>query len=83
MLRLEKVDPARNQRRYYAMSICPTLFGDWSVLREWGRLGHRGGQIRVEDHMDEAAAEAAMLRWKQQKERRGYVSVGVQLALPM
>ena len=82
LLRLIKVDPSRNQRRYYALSVNPTLFGTWSVSREWGRLGHRGGRIRTDEHADEPTAQAALEQLKRQKERRGYVSTGVQLALP-
>ena len=83
IVRLEKVDPARNQRRYYALSVCPTLFGEWSVLREWGRLGHAGGRVRMESHTSEHAAQAALSAWKQRKERRGYVSMGFQMELPL
>ena len=83
ILRLEKVDPARKQRRYYALSVCPTLFGEWSVLREWGRLGHQGGRIMLDSHPSEDAAQAALSAWKRQKERRGYVSRGVQMDLPL
>ena len=83
MIHLEKHDPARNQRRYYALALCPTLFGGWTVLREWGRLGSRGGRIRLDPHDSADAAEAALARLKRQKERRGYVSTGVQRALPL
>ena len=40
---LEKRDPARNMQRYYRVSVAPTLFGDWATVREWGRIGQRGG----------------------------------------
>lgn len=83
IIRLEKVDPKQNQRRYYALSACPTLFGEWSVLREWGRIGHRGGRTMVESHETEHAANAALSAWQRRKERRGYVSMGFQLELPL
>ena len=82
-IRLEKIDPKQNQRRYYALSACPTLFGEWSVLREWGRIGHRGGRTLVESYETEGAAQAALSAWKHQKERRGYVSLGEQMVLPL
>jgi predicted DNA-binding WGR domain protein len=44
---LRCIDPAKNKRRYYNMSIQPTLFGEWALIREWGRIG-RGGQIKTE-----------------------------------
>ncbi|MCP4781752.1 MAG: WGR domain-containing protein [Hyphomicrobium sp.] len=28
--------------RFYAMSVQPNLFGQWSLLREWGRIGSAG-----------------------------------------
>lgn len=43
---LTRVDASQNMARYYRMTVQPTLFGEWSVVREWGRLG-RGGQVRV------------------------------------
>ena len=39
---LERVDPARNMLRFYAIRISPTLFGEWAVVREWGRIGSPG-----------------------------------------
>jgi predicted DNA-binding WGR domain protein len=41
---IERVDPAQNMARYYALSIEPTLFGEASVLRRWGRASSRGQQ---------------------------------------
>ena len=39
---LEKIDPNLNMSRYYRLSIERTLFGEWSMVREWGRVGCRG-----------------------------------------
>ena len=33
--------------RYYVLAIEPSLFGDATLIREWGRIG-RPGQRRVE-----------------------------------
>jgi predicted DNA-binding WGR domain protein len=35
---LTRTDLARNIDRFYVVAIMPSLFGDWTVLREWGRL---------------------------------------------
>jgi len=43
-LRLEKIDPAQNHWRWYVLSVQPTLFDEWSLIREWGRLGNEGGE---------------------------------------
>ena len=44
---LHRCDPSCNMARYYVLSIEPSLFGDATLIREWGRLG-RLGQRRVE-----------------------------------
>lgn len=36
------IDPAQNKLRYYAMSVQPTLFGEWALVRQWGRIGSPG-----------------------------------------
>ncbi|MEM1364057.1 MAG: WGR domain-containing protein, partial [Pseudomonadota bacterium] len=34
-----------NKRRFYALSVQRTLFGEWALVREWGRIGV-GGRLR-------------------------------------
>nr|WP_305910372.1 WGR domain-containing protein [Methylomarinum sp. Ch1-1]MDP4523128.1 WGR domain-containing protein [Methylomarinum sp. Ch1-1] len=41
-LYLEKRDPDRNMQRFYAMHVTQTIFGDWALIREWGRIGSPG-----------------------------------------
>jgi predicted DNA-binding WGR domain protein len=36
---LHRCDPSCNMARYYVLSIEPSLFGDATLIREWGRLG--------------------------------------------
>jgi predicted DNA-binding WGR domain protein len=45
-LHLTCIDPAANKRRFYHLSIQPTLFGEWALVREWGRIGRGGGAER-------------------------------------
>lgn len=68
---LRRTDPAANMARFYLMSVQPTLFGEWELVREWGRIG-AGGQVMriVYPTLDEAAA-ALMGLWRK-KFRRGY-----------
>ena len=66
-----KIAPEQNQYRYYAMTVMPTLFGDWSLVREWGRIG-RAGRRYIEHHPTEQAAIVSLLKWKQAKAHRGY-----------
>lgn len=68
---LERIDEARNMARYYRLSIVETLFGEWAMVREWGRIG-QGGQSR--EHVCRSPEQAAELleRHRTQRVRRGY-----------
>ena len=68
---LTRTDPERNMARFYAMQLQPTLFGEWSLVREWGRIG-RAGQVRVGPYPSRAAAEDAMDKLRTAKIRKGY-----------
>ena len=68
---LARIDTARNARRFYRMEIVPGLFGDWSLVREWGRIG-QSGQVRVDWFGDEAAAKDARFDIQMKKAKRGY-----------
>jgi len=39
---LERHDPDKNLHRFYQMFVTPGIFGDWSLVREWGRAGSPG-----------------------------------------
>jgi predicted DNA-binding WGR domain protein len=43
---LERVD--RNMLRFSTIRIAPTLFGEWAVVREWGRIGSLGHVYNVQ-----------------------------------
>jgi predicted DNA-binding WGR domain protein len=58
--------------RYYVLAIEPSLFGDATLIREWGRLG-RPGQRRVELYENQSRAVEALEIWLSRKRRRGYV----------
>lgn len=70
-LQMRRIDPARNMRRFYRMSIQPDLFGGASLVREWGRIGARG-QVVIEWHADEGQAVTALMKLAGVKKRRGY-----------
>ncbi len=40
---LHRRDPAKNPQRYYVLYMKQYPFGAWCFVREWGRLGQRGG----------------------------------------
>lgn len=70
-VQMRRIDPARNMRRFYRMSVQRDLFGRASVVREWGRIGFRG-QMMVEIHPDESAALIRLKKLAAIKMRRGY-----------
>ena len=69
---LHRIDPSRNMRRFYLLDVQPDLFGAWSVVREWGRIG-RPGRVRVDAYPTEAEAAVRMRRRRTHKQGRGYV----------
>ena len=69
---LEKRDAARNMQRYYRVTVVPTLLGEWAMVREWGRIGQRGGRRMECWFTEEAAAIAAGQQMAAAKHRRGY-----------
>lgn len=58
---LTRIDPPNNVHRFYRMEIMPGLFGEWSLIREWGRIG-QPGQVRVDWYETEAAAKDVTVR---------------------
>ena len=80
-LLLEKIAPFKRQRRFYALSIDQTLFGEWCQIREWGRIGAAGGQKMVEYLASEGEALSALEKIKRVKNSRGYATIPVQLTL--
>ena len=71
---LERREPAHNRQRFYTLTVVQTLFGSWTLVREWGRIGHPG-TVRETWFETEAAATEAGAKIRRQKERRGYRAV--------
>jgi predicted DNA-binding WGR domain protein len=72
MIELRKIDPAKNMRRFYRLSVEPTLFGDFALVREWGRVGAKRGRIKEEWHNTALDADAALARALKRRVARGY-----------
>jgi len=72
---LDRCDPTCNMARYYVLSIETSLFGDASLIRQWGRIG-RLGQTRIELYETPSMAVEALGTWLQRKRRRGYLLRG-------
>jgi predicted DNA-binding WGR domain protein len=69
---LEKIDPTRGMRRYYRLWLRPDLFAPVCLVREWGRIGHAGGKVRIEPFEDVETAQAALERVAVAKRQKGY-----------
>ena len=55
-IELRRLDPARNMFRFYLLAIEPDLFGGFRLLKQWGRIGGRGGRIKVKHYANGALA---------------------------
>ncbi|MEM7671288.1 MAG: WGR domain-containing protein [Pseudomonadota bacterium] len=70
-LRLTRIDPTQNMRRFYRLALQPDLFGGCTLIREWGRIG-RSGQIKQQVFASEGQAVDALMAMRRRKARRGY-----------
>jgi predicted DNA-binding WGR domain protein len=77
---LEKRQPAQKMARFYRMAVMPNLFGEWTLLREWGRIG-QGGQVWMDWFTNESQAVVALITLEASKRRRGYWVEPQQLAI--
>lgn len=72
-VRLTRIDPQLNMRRYYRLALQPDLVGGCTLIREWGRIG-RGGQFLRQEFDNEGQAVDALLAMEGRKAKRGYRS---------
>lgn len=70
--RFERREPSRSLARFYRLEVAPTLFGEWSLRRIWGRIGTEG-RARLETYPTRADALDAAARIERLRHRRGYV----------
>lgn len=68
---LTRVDNRKNLARFYKLDVQPTLFGEWSVLREWGRIG-RAGTVRMRAYPSRGQADIALIVVWAKKLSRGF-----------
>ncbi len=74
MIHLTRTDPAHNMARFYTMTLQPTLFGEWALLKEWGRIGS-AGRLESARFASEQDAARAMAEHLKAKLRKGYGAV--------
>lgn len=63
--------PGPNIDRFYVVQVMPNLFGDWTVLREWGRRGSPG-TVRLSSYQHRNEAETAEQRTVKRRLQHGY-----------
>lgn len=68
---LKRIDTSINARRFYRMELIQGLFGDWSLVREWGRVG-QSGKVRVDWFDTESSAKKERFKIHMKKSMRGY-----------
>ena len=68
---LRRIDPDKNMARFYEVNVSPTLFGEWAVVRRWGRIGSVGRELEVW-YPEAASASSTVQRLVAAKRRRGY-----------
>jgi len=72
MIYLTKRDGTKNMARFYALDLQPALFGEWALVKEWGRIGSAGQKRRV-FYDEKAEADAALVRELKRRCTRQYV----------
>lgn len=70
---LTNINPAQNMHRFYTVRVSRDLFGQWSLLREWGRIGSPG-RLRCDTFESESQAREAERRSLRLRERHGYLA---------
>ncbi|WP_338828337.1 WGR domain-containing protein [Bradyrhizobium sp. 27S5] len=68
---LTRIDNSRNMARLYKLDVQPTLFGGWTLVREWGRIG-QSGTVRAEFHASRGRADLALILHWVRRIKRGY-----------
>ena len=71
VLYLERRTPDGTIARYYCISVRPTLFSSWTVVREWCRISFADGAYRENWFETEAESRQYGDRLAQTKQRRG------------
>jgi predicted DNA-binding WGR domain protein len=63
-------------QRFYRVEVAYNLFGEYSVMREWGLSGHGGRHLLVWfSNLREACLAAE--RWRRRATRRGFLLEGM------
>ncbi|MCR6481068.1 WGR domain-containing protein [Variovorax sp. ZS18.2.2] len=58
--------------RYYEARVCRDLFGQWEILRTWGRIGSALGRTLRDPQPGEQACDAELEKISLRRQQRGY-----------
>jgi predicted DNA-binding WGR domain protein len=71
---LHRINPEKNEARFYLVEAGPSLVDPYAVIRLWGRIGgHQRGMVTP--CASAAEAEALTRRLVRRKIKRGYILV--------
>jgi predicted DNA-binding WGR domain protein len=56
---------------FYVVRLAPTLFGEWTLMREWGRIGSPG-TVRTTSFAQQQEAQKAEQRAIKRRLSNGY-----------
>ena len=70
-VRFESSDPVANRHRFYHLTWQPTLFGEWALVRTWGRQG-QPGTSRATFYPDRDGAQAEIRQVVRRRLAHGY-----------
>jgi predicted DNA-binding WGR domain protein len=65
---LYRIDASKRMHRFYRLDVQPDLFGQWCLIREWGRIGTTGRERSI-PFPTPGEAQAALDRQRRAKER--------------
>ncbi|MEM7028002.1 MAG: WGR domain-containing protein [Chloroflexota bacterium] len=68
---LHRINPDKNEKRFYWIQIGPSLVDDWAVIRIWGRIG-QNQTVLVTPCPDEATALKLGQRLLRKRLKRSY-----------
>ena len=73
---LERHDSDKDMHRFYQVHVVPGIFDEWSLVREWGKIG-ASGTIRKDWFNTEEEAVVASQKIVNTQQKRGYQQIGL------
>ncbi len=67
-----KDNPAKNCFRRYIITYQPSLWNDYTIFRQWGRVGSERLLSRTEHYVEATPAQKRVFRLIRRRLRRGY-----------